>query len=934
MIAKQHVDFPSDVCLLLVMHQAMLSLSDGTHVVKVTVEDFLSGSDLAPGQIITQVEIPFPDSVSKWPDHVQSFKIMRRHMNTHAEVNAGFHFTFDGAGHIHSLRAVLGNLALGPLICEQTAAAVAGRPLSLDTLQLALAALRCEAKVALPSVADPPFAVADAAYRENLAVSLLFKAWLGAMIAQFGAESLPANLRSAATEFERPKSEGYQEYVVDSAEAPLGEPFEKIEGRIQASGEAKYTGDMDWPANTVVAHAVVADRVGVLAGFNVAAALDVDGVVDFISAETVALIGANNEVTGSPFQIFGAGLTKHVGQILGVVCATSSAAAAAGAAKVQVEWEVAKLACGPGESVLPDEDPIFIPAAAGETGLSTKVIQGGLSSTGQKHFYLETQVTFAVPDGDKMVVNCSTQSFDDAQKILASTLNMQQNNVVVQNVRIGGAYGGKAFIYSGVAAAACVAAKHLKRPVLLQLDRNNDFLGLGGRQACDAKWSVSVTDEGRITGLTKTVTSDAGFDKSGAFPATTLSCYDISNATLSSPMKVSQKPWGTIMRSPGEFQACFFMEAIIEQVARELGVDPTEIQGKNMLSGSDDEGVGQIWSDLKEQYASARTAVDDFNATHRWRKQGVYLQPIQFVQGAAVGFTGFNEKALVSVHADGSVAVDTSGIEQGQGLNTKVLQSAAMVFQQQVAGDFAFDQLESVLPKSTSHFSWSGVTPSYGSGTSEACVAAVIKACAVIAGNLSNYKSLGGWKQIVAAAAADSVELSATGVHPNSEGNMGYPVPMAALVVAEIDVLTGETQVLRADIVQDCGKSMNPAVDVGQIEGCFIQALGFCLMEEQVHSEVDQRLVTNGTWDYKIPSGLDIPITMTVKLPKGNNTTSGNVLGSKATGEPTYCVGSVTFFAVKDAILAARKEAGLSGHFRLNIPASPSAIQKACAVEL
>jgi len=257
-----------------------------------------------------------------------------------------------------------------------------------------------------------------------------------------------------------------------------------------------------------------------------------------------------------------------------------------------------------------------------------------------------------------------------------------------------------------------------------------------------------------------------------------------------------------------------------------------------------------------------------------------------------------------------------------------------MVFKQQVAKDFDLSQLEIVVPKSTAHFSWSGVTPTWGSASSESCVSAVMKACSDIAGALSAFRSKVTWKDIVAAASASGAALTATGTHLNNEGIKGYPIPISALAEAEIDVLTGETQILRVEINQDCGRSLNPAVDIGQIEGCFVQSLGFCLTEEQVYSAADHRLVNNGTWDYKIPSGLDIPIRMNVTLPKGNNNTSGNVVGSKASGEPTMAVGAVTFFAVKDAILAARKDAGLHGFFRLDVPASPAAIQQACCPQL
>jgi len=208
-----------------------------------------------------------------------------------------------------------------------------------------------------------------------------------------------------------------------------------------------------------------------------------------------------------------------------------------------------------------------------------------------------------------------------------------------------------------------------------------------------------------------------------------------------------------------------------------------------------------------------------------------------------------------------------------------------------------------------------------------------MNACKALADKLSKYKGK-PWHEVVTTAMADGVDMTATGEHGRFEGNFGYHIYVAACASAEIDVLTGETQVLSADIVYDAGKALNPSVDIGQIEGCFVQALGFCLTEQQVFSESDGHLVNNGTWDYKVPSAQDIPIAMNVKLLPGTNTSSGNVKGSKATGEPAYCIGGVTYFAVKDAIYAARKDAGDPNYFQLDLPASPEAVQQACLVKL
>ncbi len=255
---------------------------------------------------------------------------------------------------------------------------------------------------------------------------------------------------------------------------------------------------------------------------------------------------------------------------------------------------------------------------------------------------------------------------------------------------------------------------------------------------------MDANHSGRITGLTNAVACGAGFDKSGGFDATPLGAYGIRNARLSSPKKVTPRPLGTIMRSPGEFQGAFIMEAIIEQVARKLGVDPTAIQNSNMLSDTYNAGVRKIWGDLKGTYDEVHKSVDAFNAANRWVKQGVYMMPLQYIQGKAVGFQGNQETAIVAVHSDGTVAIDSTGIEMGQGNNTKAEQTAAMVFEQ-LAADFQLDLVSTVVPKSTSRLNFSGISPTWGSGTSESVAAAVQK---------------DSWKAIVKKATAAGASLT------------------------------------------------------------------------------------------------------------------------------------------------------------------------------
>ena len=360
----------------------------------------------------------------------------------------------------------------------------------------------------------------------------------------------------------------------------------------------------------------------------------------------------------------------------------------------------------------------------------------------------------------------------------------------------------------------------------------------------------------------------------------------------------------------------------IEMVATNANVDPAVVQHANM-----DQVVAPIMLALQKQadVADKKAAVAAFNAANKWRKRGLYCMPVHY----SMNNSGFEESALVEVHSDGSVSVNNSGLEVGQGINTKVEQ--ATVFELSKTAPFGLDMVTTVLPKSTRDFD---ASPTWASGTSETCVYATLQACAEINKALAKHRVAGDtWVQVVAKAAKAGAKLSATGRHVMGTGG-AYPICSAACAVVEIDVLTGEHQILSADILYDAGRSLNPYIDIGQVEGCFVQAAGMCLTEEQTRSPVDGRLISNGTWDYKPPCALDIPIEFNVHFLDSENDSTAAVLGSKATGEPAYLLGPAAFFALKQAVYAARAEAGDTSWFQLNTPASPERVHAACSVKL
>lgn len=290
-----------------------------------------------------------------------------------------------------------------------------------------------------------------------------------------------------------------------------------------------------------------------------------------------------------------------------------------------------------------------------------------------------------------------------------------------------------------------------------------------------------------------------------------------------------------------------------------------------------------------------------------------------------------NQTAAVHVMPDGSVSVHHSGIEMGQGIDTKVVQAVASGLR--CVADVSIDAVLVAQPKSTDDVcGWKTITA--GSATSEECVKAALRAAETVAGRLQKYSQQGGTLADAAAAASKAGEnLSATGTYSTSSDSEKYFIWSAACCEVELDVLTGEVEILSTEIVYDAGTSLNPMVDLGQVTGAWLQGVGMVLMEGCVRTDTDGRLINNGTWDYKIPSALDIPMHFNVSLlDSGPNTSKNNVAGSKATGEPATLLGSCPFFAVKAAIAAARSDAGVEGWFRLDCPAGPARVQQLCCV--
>jgi xanthine dehydrogenase/oxidase len=987
--------FNSDVSIIMATLGVTLVIADTAtgETSSIAVEDWLSqggGGVIVSG--LFPLCSPQDGSTYLW----YSDKTGQRHVNSHAITNAGFLLTINSSDStITSVRVTVGGLLEGFARLTSVEAAILGGDMSEDTLQAGLTALDAAVKAA----GGPSYDAQNSdKYRLGLARSFLYKMFL-TYASNTG--TLSPDLTSACAPFaaaeDRPVSRGHQLYHVDDpSTAPVGEYITKLSARIQASGEAKYASDLGSKGCLYASFILSECSLSKLESIDSSEALTCPGVTAIITAADVP---GNNRFHDNRQTLFvDIGQTsQYVGAPVGVVVADTLKRARAAAKKVKLKWselrpsEIERPADidgdgpewdafvksplgrrmkvrregGNGKQILGatvkngDVDAAF--CRAQDNGL--QIAGGRLYMSGQKHFFLETHTTLAVPDEDRrMLVTCATQFGQYTQMMLASMLGLPAHRIEVKTRRIGGAYGGKITQNVFTAGAACVAALVVGQPVLMHNERVDDMTMYGGREAMEVSYHVgytdgSVGDAGHIQALDMFFAVDGTYDGTDALGSLVMatqwsdSCYYVPDFRSKGTVRYSARAGCASCRAPGNLQSISFREMINEHVAKKLGVPHIVIQERNMYMDGQTTPFGdvigssgfnwtipELWRRTKEavHYDARVAAVHEFNAVNRFHKRGVCMVPTKY------GFSPPEYKVgcLVNIFAaDGTVVVHHSGSELGQGINTKVAQAVAMGLGIPLSSVIIGDNSTAVVPNA-------GCTG--GSGTSEACVGAAIIACQELMNRLEPYiESSDSWADAVATASGDGIGLTYNGwfnMQPPDSAVFEYATQGVGFAEVEIDCLTGEVQILRCDLHMDLGYSLNPAIDIGQVEGGFVMALGYMLTEEVIFSApkrggvaldehaANQVQVNLGTWLYKPPSALDIPQVLNINLmPNTPNPSANAVLSSKGCGEPPMALACAVTLAVKEAIYASRKALhGIDDHIQLDLPLSVERIQAAC----
>ena len=752
----------------------------------------------------------------------------------------------------------------------------------------------------------------------------------------------------------------------------------------QVAGGAHYVDDIPEVRGTRYAAPILSTHAhGHLRGVDASAALAMPGVrglvlTQDIPGETMLAAFAGDE------PVFAIDTVQHIGQVIGLIVAETvmQARHAARLVKLDIEALPAILtiqdALAAQSYVLP---PVFVRRGDATQALSQAphTLSGSLEVGGQEHFYLEGQVAYVLPQEQKQwLIYSSTQHPGELQHWVAHALGVDNHAVRVECRRMGGGFGGKETQAGHLAVWAAVAAAKFKCPIKLRLDRDDDFMITGKRHPFAYDYTVGFDDTGRLQGLRLMMAANCGFSADLSGPVADRAIFHADNGYFLEDVEIASyrcklnTQSHTAFRGFGGPQGMIVTEAILSDIARHLKLDPLDVRLRNLYSEEMTTGTATTPAqarntthyqmkvednilqpllskiELTAQYRQRQEAVLTWNSTHAVIKRGLALTPVKF--GISFTATLFNQAgALVHVYLDGSVQVNHGGTEMGQGLNTKIAQ---------IVADELGVPFHRVLATASDTSKIPNASATAASAGTDLNGRAAQFAARHVRDNLAQFVSgldgcgagavqfEGGWVRsptgerafddVVQMAYANRIQLWSDGfyrtpkIHYDKTTLTGRPFYYfaygAACTEVAIDTLTGESRVLKVDILHDVGRSINPAIDIGQIEGGFVQGMGWLTTEQLVWNDKGH-LSTHAPSTYKIPATGDIPAHFKVNLwPEPNR--EDNVFGSKAVGEPPFMLAISVFEALRDAVAQAR---GDGQPVTLKAPATAENVLRALA---
>lgn len=595
-------------------------------------------------------------------------------------------------------------------------------------------------------------------------------------------------------------------------------------------------------------------------------------------------------------------------------------------------------------------------------------IQGTLHIGGQEHFYLETQISSVMPTEDGgMIVYCSTQNPTEVQKLVAEVLDVSMNKIVVDMRRMGGGFGGKETQAASPACLCAVVARLTGQPTKMRLPRMEDMIMTGKRHPFYVEYDVGFDNDGRLHGIQLELAGNCGYspDLSASIVDRAMfhadNSYYLGDATINGHRCKTNTASNTAYRGFGGPQGMVAIEEVMDAIARHLGKDPLAVRKANYY-GKTERNVTHYYqtvehnmleemtAELEESsdYAERRKAIKAYNANSPILKKGLALTPVKFGISFTASFLN-QAGALIHIYTDGSIHLNHGGTEMGQGLNVKVAQVVAEVFQVDI---------DRVQITATNTDKVPNTSPTAASSGADLNGKAAQNAAEILKQRLVEFaakhyqcdesrvefrnghvrvgEQVISFDTLAQQAWMGQVSLSSTGYYKTpkifydrsqARGRPFYYFAFgAACTEVLVDTLTGEYKMLRTDILHDVGASLNPAIDIGQVEGGYIQGMGWLTTEELVWNDKG-KLMTNGPAGYKIPAVADMPADLRVKLVENRENPEDTVFHSKAVGEPPFMLGIAAWCAIKDAVASL-------GDYRhqpkIDAPATPERVLWGC----
>ena len=919
-------------------------LSAARGVRRVPLEDFFTGyrqTALAPDEILAAVCIPRAGAAPR----AAFFKVSKRREMDIAIASGAFRLDVDDAGIVRDARLAFGGVAASPALAREAGEWLVGRAWNA-------AAIDGVADILAKTFSPISDARGSAEYRSQLVASLWRK---------FAAGDAEPDLDTFTPD---------ARWEIPDATRDLA--HESAVGHV--TGRAQYVEDIAlrrggmlalWPVCAPHARAKILR-------IDTAKAAAAPGVVAVLTARDIP--GVNDVGCSRPDEtLLASEFVEFHGHMVACVVGESEVACREAATLVEVDYESLEPVLTIADAIAKGSfhtEPNFMRRGDVTAALAAapRRLEGTFDLGGQEHFYLETHAAWAeaLPDGG-VFVSSSTQHPSEIQHIVAHVLGLRSHDVVVEAPRMGGGFGGKETQGNTWAALAALAAVKIGRPARIQLDRDLDMQLSGKRHPFHADFAVGFDDAGRILAARIALVSNGGWSLDLSLPITDRALFHLDNAYYLPDVEFSGRVAktnlvsNTAFRGFGGPQGMLVIEEILDRVARALGLSPEVVRERNLYHGSGatntthygqeigDNRIPALWTGAlaDADFSSRRAEVAAWNAAHPMRKRGLAITPVKF--GISFTFTPYNQAgALVLAYVDGTVQVNHGGTEMGQGLHTKVLGVALRELGLPRESIRLMPTRTDKVPNTSATAASSGADLN-GAAVRDACVklksrlAPLAARLLGLAPDAEIVFAKGGahaagdparatpFADLCKAAHLERISLAATGfyktpgIHWDRATGQGRPFHYyacgAAVSEVEVDGWTGQHRVRRVDILHDVGESLNPGVDRGQIEGGFVQGMGW-LTREELLWDAKGRLLTHSASTYAIPAISDAPADFRVKLLQ-NAAQPGVIHGSKAVGEPPLMLAISVREAIRDAVAAFGKP---GGQVELPSPATSEAI--------